>query len=108
MAAFMTPRDVAQLWACSTRHVRRLCQTGELRAMRSGDLWRIAVADVEAYERRHTASAEPEQQPAPKQTKEVRPPVKVDGFSLPADYEPVFPTLWPGHVATKTMARQSR
>lgn len=106
MAAFMTPRQVAERWECSPRHVRRLCASGELAAMRLGlDSWRIAVGAVEAYEAAHTTSAETVQQQAALPRQEVR-PATVGGFTLPDDYEPVFPTLWPGHQATKKAASQ--
>lgn len=51
MALYLTPRQVAERWSCSARHVRDLIAAGQLRAMRLGlGAWRIAVVDVEAYE----------------------------------------------------------
>lgn len=56
MATFLTPRQVAERWACSTRTVERLCHSGELPAMRLGlHRWRIGLAAVEAYELAHTS-----------------------------------------------------
>jgi excisionase family DNA binding protein len=109
MALFLTPRQVAERWGCSARHVRDLCQRGDLRAMRLGlESWRIAVSEVEAYERRQTT--EPRSDEAPKQEapKEGRPPVPIDGFTLPADYEPVFAELWPGHAPRTRKAAVQR
>lgn len=56
MAAYLTPREVAERWGCSARHVRRLCASGELRAMRLGlESWRISLEAVEAYELTRTS-----------------------------------------------------
>lgn len=108
MSLFLTPRQVAERWGCSRRQVQRLCASGELRAMRLGlDAWRIAVADVEAYEQRQTTASTEASNPEPTTREEGRRPVAVDGFTLPADYEPVFPALWPGHAPrTKKAASQ--
>lgn len=98
---FMTPRQVAERWSCSTRHVRRLCEAEQLTAMRIGlTNWRIAVSAVEAYEDGHTTTVEPEQPASDSAPREVRHASTADGFTLPADYSPVFPDLWPGHEAT--------
>ena len=51
MAAMLRPSDLAAIWQCSAGHIRKLCRTGELRAMRLGSDWRIspeAAADFEA------------------------------------------------------------
>lgn len=98
-ASFLTPREVAERWGCSARHIRRLCGSGELRAMRLGlESWRISMDAVSEYEQRHTSEpAAPAPTAAPK-TQEVRPTAVVDGFTLPADYTPCFPDLWPGHA----------
>jgi excisionase family DNA binding protein len=54
----MTPREVADRWGCSARHVRRLCAAGELRAMRLGlESWRISLEAAEAYELAHTSGS---------------------------------------------------
>lgn len=51
MALYLTARQVAERWGCSTRQVQRLCHSGALRAMRLGlESWRIRLADVETYE----------------------------------------------------------
>src|SRR5688572_25734705 len=98
MATFLTSRQVAERWECSPRQVQRLCASGGLRAMQLGvQSWRIALADVEAYERAHTTAATDVAKapaPAPASREEVRPPVSIDGFALPDGYEPVFPDLW--------------
>lgn len=114
MAIYLTPREVAERWSCSARHVRRLCQSGELRAMRLGlDAWRISVAAVEAYELARTSGSDAapstegrKQETAPRQ-EEIRPPAVVDGFTLPDGYEPVFPELWGVETPTKKTALSS-
>lgn len=103
MAAYLTARQVAERWACSPKTVIRLAERGQIAGVRVGDLWRFGVAAVEAYELAHTTSAETVQAAptsAPR-TQEVRPPTIVDGFALPADYEPVFKDLWPFHETKK-------
>ena len=90
---FLTPRQVAERWGCSPRHVRRLCASGELRAMRLGiDAWRISLEAVEAYEAAQTSG------PVPSTSHERPTPEPIataaEGVVLPADYEPVFPALW--------------
>lgn len=105
MTAFMTPRELAERWSCDPSYVRKLGRSGALPGMRLGTDWRFSLAAIEAYERGHTsASAEagPELPPAPK---EVTYTTSVDGFALPADYEPVFADLWPGHEPTATKRR---
>lgn len=93
MSLFLTPREVAERWHCTARHVRRLCASGDLPGMRIGlDAWRIAKSAVEAYEAGHTTSAEPAQ-PTPVPSPSVpAPSIAIGG--LPDDYEPVFPELW--------------
>lgn len=110
MATFMKTADVAARWDCDRSTVTARARSGELVGMRIGTDWRFSVAAVEAYERRHTSEPAPEQPPTASAPtpKEVRPPVTVDGFTLPADYEPVFKDLWPGHVATTQKATSQR
>lgn len=88
MTAFLTPADVATRWQCSPGHVRRLCRSGALVAMRLGADWRIAVGAVEAYEQGQTPTSDP----APEQPTVAPDHVAVGG--LPDGYEPVFPELW--------------
>lgn len=99
MSQFLTPAQLAERWACSPRHVRRLCQRGDLRAMRLGlDAWRISVEAVEAYERGHTTGGAGSETSNEGQKEEVKQFVTaVAGLSLPADYVPVFPDLWEGN-----------
>lgn len=48
---FYSPETLAERWACSPRHVRRMCSTGALPAFRVGaKLFRIRHSDVEQYE----------------------------------------------------------
>lgn len=105
-AMYLTPRELAERWSCSARHVRRLCGSGALPAMRLGiESWRISLAAVEAYEAARTGGAvsstpnEGRKAEAPR--REVRPTIDL---ALPADYAPVFADLWPGHVPAKKQA----
>lgn len=85
MALYMTPREVAERWNCSTRHVQRLCAGGDLRALRLGlEKWRIAVADVEAYELAQTNGATV----APA-TAVANPPRRLPSCDAGAEYEPI-------------------
>lgn len=112
MPTYLTPRQVSERWNCSARHVRRLCASGELRAMRLGlEAWRIAVADVETFEQRKTSGSDPDASSEARQQEarqEVRPPAVVDGFTLPDGYVPVFPKLWGLPPTTKKAASQRR
>lgn len=49
-ASYLTPQQLAERWSCDETTVQKLCRTGELRAMRLGRAWRIAVAEVERFE----------------------------------------------------------
>lgn len=114
----LTVQQVAAQWACSDETVRRLCRSGALRAMRLGDSYRIPPEALDEYRQQHTAAAPitpaPASQPQPATSPAALGPLP----DLPADYEPVFPELWPNHVArpatrrggsaTKRTARQSR
>lgn len=111
MSLFMTPRQVAEQWECSPEHVQRLCKRGELAAMKLARRgWRISPAAVEAYEAAHTsatpATANETPKPEASRREEVQRPVTtVGGFTLPADYEPVFKDLWPFHETKKSASR---
>ena len=54
MAAMLRPSDLAAMWQCSAGHIRKLCRTGQLRAMRLGSDWRISPEAVSAYEAANT------------------------------------------------------
>lgn len=57
-AAYLTPAVIAERWDCSAAHVRRLCASGELTALKPGKRgWRIAQAALAAYEAAHTNEA---------------------------------------------------
>lgn len=58
MTAFLTAARVAERWDCSEEHVTRLARARQLRAMKSGRIWRFRLADVEAYERANTSEPE--------------------------------------------------
>lgn len=103
---YMTTREVAARWGCDRTTVTERARSGELVGMRLGRDWRFAVSAVESFEQRNTTSAETvETAPAPAAPKEVRAPVKLDGFTLPANYEPVFKDLWPLHETKKSASR---
>lgn len=44
----MDTKEAAWLLSCSVKHVRDLCLSGDLRAVRVGKLWRINRAQVYA------------------------------------------------------------
>lgn len=44
--------DVAERWDCSEAHVRKVVETGELRAFRIGKLWRIRGDAIDEFEAR--------------------------------------------------------
>ena len=48
---FHTIQQTATRWQVSTKKIRRLIQKGDLIAHRFGAQWRIATADLIAYER---------------------------------------------------------
>lgn len=101
MSQFMTAAEVAERWQCSPEHVQRLCQRGELRAMKLGRRgWRIALDAVTEYEARQTTAA-PAPTTAPTSREVVTYATSIDGYELPADYTPRFPHLWNGHEAKK-------
>lgn len=55
MTAYLTPAIIAERWDCSAGHVRRLCASGELVALKIGDRgWRITPEALAAYEAAHT------------------------------------------------------
>jgi excisionase family DNA binding protein len=52
----LTVSEASRELACSAAHVRALCASGALRAMRTpGGRYRIRMRDLRAYERRSTA-----------------------------------------------------
>lgn len=56
----LLPREVAERWGCSERHVRNLIARGQLGHFRVGSrLLRIPAAAVEEYERRQSVEAVP-------------------------------------------------
>ncbi|WP_187301380.1 helix-turn-helix domain-containing protein [Aureimonas sp. AU20] len=57
-----TPKMLADIWGCSTRHVRKLARSGELRSFTIGkQMIRIKREDAEAFQSRHgPAILEPE------------------------------------------------
>lgn len=59
----LTPALLASRWGVSTTLVYDLLNSGKLTGFRLGKLWRVRVADVEAYEGlstlpKHTAAAD--------------------------------------------------
>lgn len=61
----LIPRQVAERWGCSERHVRNLISNGQLGHFRVGErLLRIPAAAVEEYERRQSVKAVPTTAPS--------------------------------------------
>lgn len=60
LRAAMLPRDVAERWQCSERHVRNLINRGELRHFRlGGKLVRIPISAVEEFEECQNSGSSP-------------------------------------------------
>jgi len=55
-AAFFTAAEMAMRWKLSYRQIIRLIESKELIAHRFGRVWRIALADLLACERRNRIS----------------------------------------------------
>lgn len=104
MAAMLTPQQVAAEFNCSAETVRRLCKSGRLRAMRLGDSWRISPEAVAAYREHQTV--QPASPVVTASAPATSPAVSAGALpDLPADYVPVFPELWHGHVAQPATGR---
>jgi excisionase family DNA binding protein len=89
---FLTPRQVAERWGCSPRHVRRLCRSGELRAMRLGqDAWRISMEAVETFEQARTSGAASSTSDEGRKAEVVRP---VFGVLVESGADLVLPERW--------------
>jgi excisionase family DNA binding protein len=56
-AAYLTPREVAERWRPSVRHINRMAQTGRIPAVRIEGGWRFSLASVTEYELAHTSGA---------------------------------------------------
>lgn len=58
----LSPDDVARAWGVSAGHIRRLCQRGELAAMKTGTgpraVWRIRPEAVAEFEAAHANQPE--------------------------------------------------
>ena len=52
MPDYLTIPEVAERLRVSAKTVRRLLKRGELRGLKVGSQWRIAVADLAAFEER--------------------------------------------------------
>lgn len=63
--AYYTPEQLAALWQCDRTTVRRRCASGEIRAFRIGDLWRIPAEAVAEFEARTMTGPEPKPEPTP-------------------------------------------
>lgn len=46
---YLTPKQLADRWQCSERHIERLCASGRLRAARLSG-WRITEEEAAGYE----------------------------------------------------------
>lgn len=95
MTVFMTPAAVAARWNCSAGHVRALCRSGRLRAMRLGSSdWRVRDTDVAAYEEAQMTEPAPEVEPEVTRPAPKTEPATVAVGGLPEGYSPVFGDLW--------------
>jgi excisionase family DNA binding protein len=57
--AVLTPPQVAVRWNCKADSIRALLASGKLRGFKVGSShWRIALAEVERYERGETPAAD--------------------------------------------------
>lgn len=54
-APVLTVADIAARWRCGRRAVLERIHKGELRAWHVGRAWRIALAELERFERREAA-----------------------------------------------------
>src|ERR1700689_1243700 len=61
----LTVKQVAEMWACSPKHVYNLVARGELAAIYVGDLVRLRPEDIEEFERCHGQKALPPPIPSP-------------------------------------------
>lgn len=105
MALYLTPREVAAMWGCSARHVRRLCASGQLTAMRLGlDAWRIGVSAVEAYELAHTSGSVSS---ASAEAEETEPLVCASSYASTAE-TPIRQASRPSRIAVSWPEAQSR
>lgn len=41
MTEWLTPKEAAEVYGVSERHIRNLCARGEIECMRLGKLWRV-------------------------------------------------------------------
>lgn len=51
MSPLLSPADVAARWHCNREHVTILLRRGDLRGVKLANKWRVALEDVEAYEK---------------------------------------------------------
>lgn len=104
MAAFLTPREVAERWGCHPNHVGRLCASGQLRAMKLGRRgWRIIPEALAEYEARQTTAPEADDLKAARVARSISKALGVStALDLGADveYDPVFsgPVPWRSEV----------
>lgn len=66
--------DIAERWECSEHHVRKVIESGELRAFRIGKLWRVRLDAIDEYEARAAVEPKPPR-PSPKPSE---PPMHLD------------------------------
>jgi excisionase family DNA binding protein len=90
VSAMLTPAQVAAAWQCSAGHVRKLCRTGALRAMRLGSDWRISEQAVADYEAANTTERSATLCAVATAAATRRPAVSV----MPADLDGELPPRW--------------
>lgn len=105
-----TPRQLAERWQVHKSTVSRLCQAGDLRAFRVGDLWRIPLESVEEFERRtanrdQAVAPAPAAQPAARHHEEASEYVAV--FAGPVPWRPeVLPAASPAAARGRSTAKK--
>lgn len=98
----MTTAELAERWRRHPSWVRKLIRSGRLAALKLGAEYVVGLEAVEDFERAQTTASHADEAPKPEAPRREDAAVTtLDGFELPADYEPVFGHLWPGHVPAK-------
>lgn len=109
-ALYLTPKQLAERWACDPSYVRRLCRSGALRALRLGSDWRISPDVAEAYERGHTSETAETEAEASAPTVQPAAARLVPAIELDGPYDAVFagPVPWRRDVIAAPAAGRTR
>lgn len=109
----LTPRQLAERWAISERSALRMAESGKLRALRVGRLWRFPLDAVAAYEAEHTAASHQAAQETASTTTvapRARRSDQAPAVALEGGYAPVFrgPVPWRPEVIEATAPARRR